>query len=373
MILTGTPFIYGIISLLLLSPGPCHNFYTPGNEGASFVDYYSLNDFRDVRKIDIHIHINTLQQYFMDQAAADNFQFLDIVDDRPFGIPMQEQQKLAIQHLKTYAERMRFATTFPVHDWSAQHWVDSTIARLDRSFEAGASAVKIWKNIGMDLRDSSGKFVMVSNPRIDSIIQYLDEKGIPLIGHNGEPRDCWLPLDEMTFSQGYYKAHPEYHMYLHPEYPSYEDQVLARDKMVAKHPGLRFMGAHLGSLEWSLGELAKRLDAFPNMRVDLTRMANLKLHVLREHETARNFFLKYQDRLIYGTDSAINDTEDPETFKKAMHQRWLDDWAFFTTEDKITLRGFGELKGLHLPRSVIDKIYYTNALDFLGWKGEKPQ
>ena len=91
----------------------------------------------------------------------------------------------------------------------------------------------------------------------------------PILGHNGEPRDCWLPLDGMTFSQGYYRSHPEYHMYPHPEYPCYQDQIDARDHMLGKHPHLVFIGALLGSLEWSIDELAKRLDKFPNMHVNL--------------------------------------------------------------------------------------------------------
>jgi hypothetical protein len=370
MIVTRTPLIFGIIlsrSLYFIPHLPNEN-----TEGAwASGNYYSVEDFKSVGKFDIHIHINTLQDYFLSLAAEENFQFLDIVDDRPFGVPMEEQQRLAVRHMKAFPERMQFASTFPVSDWSQPHWVDSTLARLDRSFQSGAIAVKIWKNIGMDLRNSTGEFIMVSNPRIDTVLQYLEKRKIPLIGHNGEPRDCWLPLEKMTFSQGYYKAHPEYHMYLHPEYPSYEDQIRARDSMVKKHPALRFMGAHLGSLEWSLDELANRLDAYPNMSVDLTRMANLKLHALKNHEKTRRFFIKYKDRLIYGTDTAINATENPGEVKKAIRDKWLDDWEFFVTDNTINLPGFGRLTGLKLPRRVVDKIYLENAQAFLGMPEEK--
>ena len=268
--------------------------------------YYSLEDFKLIKKFDFHIHINTNETAFINQAQDDNFQFLDIVDDRPFGLPMSEQQKLAIIHLENFPDQMAFATTFSVKDWNNKDWVENTISELENSITKGAKAVKIWKNIGMDLRDQSGKFIMVNDSRLDPILDYLAKNHIPVIGHNGEPKDCWLPLDEMTFSKGYYGSHPEYHMYLHPEYPSYEDQIDARDNMLKKHPDLIFVGAHLGSLEWSLDELAKRLDKFPNMRVDLTRMSNLKLHALNNRQKTREFFIKYQDKLIYGTDRAIN-------------------------------------------------------------------
>ena len=126
-----------------------------------------------------------------------------------------------------------------------------------------------------------------------------------------------------------------------------------------------FVGAHLASLEWSLEEVAKRLDKFPNMSVDLSRMSNIELHALRNREKTRDFFIKYQDRLLYATDSSINPTKDPERLKNNMHNRWLREWKFYVTDDKITLRGFGELNGLKLPREVIDKIYLTNALKIL--------
>src|SRR5680860_241668 len=133
---------------------------------------------------------------------------------------------------------MAVATTFPVKDWDNDDWTENTITGLKKSFSDGAIAVKIWKNIGMDLRDGNGKFVMVDDIRLDPILDYLVANNIPLLGHNGEPRDCWLPLDEMTFSQDYYGSRPEYHMYLHPEYPSYQDQIDARDHMLEKHLSL---------------------------------------------------------------------------------------------------------------------------------------
>ncbi|MBM3401399.1 MAG: hypothetical protein FJY21_03645 [Bacteroidetes bacterium] len=206
---------------------------------------------------------------------------------------------------------------------------------------------------------------MIDDPRLAPIFKFLVQNGIPLIGHNGEPRDCWLPLDKMTFSKSYYGAHPEYHMYLHPEYPSYKEHINARDKLLEMYPDLKFVGAHLGSLEWSLDELAKRLDRFPNMRVDLSRMSNLQLHAFNDRKKIRDFFIKYQDRLIYGSDKAINASIDPAELSKAIHEAWLRDWIFFVTDASISLAGFGKLNGLKLPVGVIDKIYYKNAKDWL--------
>lgn len=343
---------FGILNLILL--------ILLGNKSEK-VDYYTSEDFKSVRKFDAHIHINTTETTFVEQASKDNFQFLDIVDDRPFGLSMTDQQKLAIRHLGHFPNLMVFATTFSVKDWDSKDWEKNTLSDLKNSFAAGAIAVKIWKNIGMDLKDDTGRFVMVNDPKLNAVLNFLEENNIPVIGHNGEPKDCWLPLNKMTFGKSYFSSHPEYHMYLHPDYPTYEGQINARDSMLEDHPDLKFVGAHLGSLEWSLDELAKRLDKFPNMSVDLSRMSYLRLHALKNWKQTRDFFIEYQDRLIYATDRTVNSSANPGDLKKQIHDGWVDDWKFFVSDDKSILSDYGELRGLKLPREVINKIYYENA------------
>lgn len=353
------------ILLLLILFSSCTS--TDNSNSTTTVEptYYSVEDFSTVDKYDIHVHINTEETSFIEQAQEDNFRFLDIIDDRPFGLPMKDQERIAILHLSNFPEQMDVATTFSVNDWNKESFVDETIVKLKASLENGAKAVKIWKNIGLDLKDENGEFVMVDHPKLEPIFNFLIENNIPVIGHNGEPKDCWLPLEEMTFSQSYYSSHPEYHMYLHPEYPSYEDQIIARDNMLEKFPNLRFTGAHLGSIEWDLGELAKRLEKFPNMWVDLSRMNYIQLHTLNDWQKTHDFFVKYQDRLIYATDRGVNGTDNPEQLKNRTHESWLRDWTFYVTDNVITLRDHGDLKGLKLPKEVIDKIYFKNVQNWL--------
>lgn len=215
----------------------------------------------------------------------------------------------------------------------------------------------------MDLRDKNGKFVMLDHPRLGPVLDYLEKNHIPLIGHNGEPRDCWLPLDKMTFSQSYYGSHPEYHMFLHPEYPSYEDQINARDKMLEKHPNIRFVGVHLGSLEWDVDELARRLDKFPNMAVDMAeRICHLQYQTVKNREKVHDFLIRYQDRLIYATDYWVGASSDPVESEKRIHERRLRDLRYFVTDDEMNVPDFDEkFKALKLPKEVVDKIYRRNA------------
>ena len=165
--------------------------------------------------------------------------------------------------------------------------------------------VKLWKNIGMTESDKAGKFIMVDDPALKPVIDFIVSKDLPITGHLGEPRNCWLPLAEMTVrgDSSYFAENPQYHMFLHPEYPSYEDQIDARDHMLELHPELTFIGCHLGSLEWNVNELAKRLDKFPNMAVDMAaRICHLEYQSAKDRERVRDFCIKYQDRLLYGTD-----------------------------------------------------------------------
>lgn len=339
-----------------------------GAEIKSGLRFYSAGDFATVPKFDSHIHYNTADTPFINFAARENFRFLNIVDDRPFGITMQEQLGLAFRHQENFSGRMAFATTFPVKEWDSPDWQQKTLDHLKNSISKGAVAVKIWKNIGMDLRDKNGKFVMVDDPKLDAIYNYLAKQKITLIGHNGEPRDCWLPLEKMTVAgnRNYYGKHPEYHMYLHPDFPSYEDQINARDNMLAKHPDLRFIGCHLGSLEWSLDELSKRLDKYPNMAVDLSRFTNLHIHAKNDWQKTYDFFIKYQDRLIYGTDRSVNSTSNTESMTRGVRESWLKHWIFFATDEVMNIpEAGGDVKGLHLPAGVINKIYYKNAIEWL--------
>ena len=181
--------------------------------------------------------------------------------------------------------------------------------------ERGAIAVKVWKNIGMVEKNAQEQLIMLDDQGFDGVMQHLEKRGIPLIAHQAEPKNCWLPLDAMTTDndRSYFRDHPEYYMYLHPEQPTYEALMAARDRFEARHSKLTFIGAHLASLEWSVDELAKFLDAYPNATVDLAaRMTQVQYQSKSGYTKVRRFFVKYQDRLLCGSDL----TEDPPSAKE---------------------------------------------------------
>jgi predicted TIM-barrel fold metal-dependent hydrolase len=267
--------------------------------------------------------------------------------------------------VQSFPGRNAWVTAFSLDNFNKEGWQDEAIAYIKKSVENGAVGVKVWKNIGFFLKDENSKLVMIDHPRFDPILDYLAKNHIPLIGHLGEHRNSWLPLEKMTVNgnRDYARAHPEEHMYLHPERPSYEDYINARDRMLEKHPDLVFIGAHLGSLEWSVDELAKRLDKFPNMAVDMAeRICHLEYQSIKERKKVRDFMIKYQDRLIYATDDWVGPNSDPIELKKDIQETHLSDWKYFVTDEEMNVPYFKEkIQGLKLPKAVIDKIYQTNA------------
>jgi predicted TIM-barrel fold metal-dependent hydrolase len=328
--------------------------------------YYTMDDYGEVGKIDAHVHYCSPKPAFMEQAKADNMRLLTIdTDGGSDFFSIRDQEQFALAQEKASPGWMVHTTAFELTGWNKSDWLDKQMAYIKESLGRGAVALKVWKNIGMEFRDKDGKFVMIDNPRFDPIFDYLKDNDITLVGHIGEPRNCWLPLDQMTVNndRDYFSKNPQYHMFLHPEYPSYEEQVGSRDNMLRKHPGLKFVGCHLASLEWSLERMAAFFDEFPLAGADLAhRVGHIQYLALEDYDAVREFFIKYQDRILYGSDTLPDGNEEPVAFKSGIHETWMRDWKYFATDEKMTSPYLDvEFRGLHLSKTVIDKIFRTNA------------
>jgi hypothetical protein len=349
-----TGFAYFIIVTLLLS----------GCRG----NYFNAGDYESVLKIDSHAHLNSDNGYFEDQALKDNFRLITINVDHSDSVAVEQQLDFALLSAKKYPGKVFYSATFyfDTAGFGNDDWSKKVISHLKNDISGGAVSVKLWKNIGMTVRDRKGKFIMVDDPAIKPVIDFIVSNNLPITGHLGEPRNCWLPFTEMTVSSdsNYFAENPQYHMFLHPEYPSYEDQINARDHLLELHPDLKFIGCHLGSLEWNVDELAKRLDKFPNMAVDLAaRICHLQYQSAKDRNRVRDFCIKYQDRLLYGTDLSDAGTRNREEVAMEIHGTWIDDWKYFTSNDEMTSNKFrGKFQGLQLPKEVVSKIYSKNAI-----------
>ena len=323
------------------------------------VKYYSADDFEKVPKIDAHLHYLTTSGRFIEFATTQLFSLVSPNVDNE--VPINVQWDISRTILKGFPRGIAFLVTFEADSFAYPGFSANVISRIEESVRQGASGVKIWKNIGMEIRDSNGRYILADHPAFVPIFKYLEEKKIPLLAHLGEPRDCWLPEEEMTDygDKMYYKNHPQYHMFLHPEMPSYDQQITARDHLLELYPGLVFVGAHLGSLEWNIDELASRFDRYPNFEVDMAaRIGHLRNQSKENQEHVREFMIKYQDRILYATDTEVYDAMMVDFEKAAQNIRngWKNDWIYLATDSTVS-----GVTGLNLPATVIDKIYCKNA------------
>ena len=349
-----------LVSLSTAAAAPAPAAAQAADSGA-----YSMADFAKVRKYDAHVHSNSKSAAFLEQARADGFELMSINVDYPAFPSVALQRAAALALLKADPQRFHWATTFSMRGFGTSGWTQQVNAGLARDAKLGARAVKIWKNVGMVEKDADGKLIMLDAPGLSPVADKIGALGLALIGHQGEPHNCWLPLEQMTTDNDreYFRNHPEYHMYLHPDQPGYEDQIAARDRFVAAHPQLRFVGAHMGSLEYDVDRLAAFLDRYPNANVDLAaRMSQVQYQSVRDREKVRDFFIRYQDRLLYGTDLTFGPDADPAEFKREAHAVWTADWRYLATDETQKVEVLhAQVPGLALPRAVIDKIYYANS------------
>lgn len=332
--------------------------------------HYLPGDFVLVPKIDIHFHYNSSDDRYLLYADSLNFRLVSPNVDA--GRSIDEQFDIAKVIKKKYPGKFAFFGTFPVGDFESAGFGKATIARIEQCMKAGAAGIKIWKNIGMSQLDRTGKYVMADHKAFNPIFTYLEKHQITLIAHLGEPRNCWLPADQMTTANDkrYFTSHPQYHMYLHPEAPTYEDQIKARNYLLQKYPRLDFIGAHLASEEWSTEVLSGSLDSYPSLKVDLAaRMSHLQYQSSNDRERVRNFLIRYQDRIMYGTDMSVDEksTNYPAVCE-GMKKTWINHWYYLATDSVMTFKDLPDkkIKGLQLPREVIDKLFFKNAEVYFG-------
>jgi predicted TIM-barrel fold metal-dependent hydrolase len=325
-----------------------------------------MPDINSFPKIDAHVHYNADRPNLLDMARQFNFSLVSINTEVPDFPSIEEQRQLVRTHNTESDIPLYHATTVSSEHIFSDGWAESAIAKIKNDLEEGAIGVKFWKNIGMSIRRPDASFLMPDDPELKPVFTFLEEEQIPVLGHQGEPKNCWLPVKEMTVKSDreYFSAHPEYHMYNHDEYPGYWDHIKARDALLDRHPHLRFVGLHLASLEWNLDEVASRLERYPNLAVDLAeRITHLYYHAAENRQRVIDFFEKYQDRIIYGTDIINDPGQSAEAINRELERRWTEHWTFLTTNRQMHSDQFNDsFKGLELPESILKKIYRLNAV-----------
>ena len=332
-----------------------------------------LTGFAALAPIDAHIHIYKDDPAFVSLLQRLNLRLLNVlvIDDRdPYAKAIEPQRGDALKVARSTGGRAVICTTFSPYEFEQPGFAARTNHELDADFDAGAVAVKIYKVMGMEMKSKTGKYVMADDPAFGPIYQHIAARGRTVLAHLAEPDSCWQPPNPASPDYDYYEKNPQEYAYAHPEWPSKAAILDARDHLLAANPTLRVIGAHLGSMESDVDEIAKRLDRYPNFAVDTA--ARVPYFMLQPRDKVRAFLLKYQDRILYATDVVVMPKDDTAKALKEWTDNYERDWPYFSTDQMVEYKGL-RYRGLALPAPVLAKIFHDNAVRWLPGIAGRPQ
>lgn len=242
------------------------------------------------------------------------------------------------------------------------NWSERETKRLEESFQAGAKGLKFHKLFGLKYRYKNGKLLAVDDPKLDPIWKLCAKHKRPVIIHIADPAAFFTPLNRFNERWHELNSNPHWLFFGDPN-PQRQDLLDQLHRVIAKHPNTTFVNTHFGNNAEDLAAVADKLDKYPNMYVDIdARISELG----RQPYTARKFFLKYQDRIMFGTDT----TPRREAYR--IYYRFLEtDDEYFNCAESHHLQGFWNIYGIFLPPEVLEKVYRKNAERLLGLQDEK--
>lgn len=368
------------VSLLAV---PCHAAppETDQGEPAAAGEKLLLEDFRpepmlkvrhhDVRRakfpvVDVHIHPR-VRRIDLPEALA---QFVALMDrnhmavgvslDGRLGAELQEHVDLLAAHPHRFVVFANIdwqgdgqAEDYATWDMHREDFARRTVEALRQAKRLGAAGVKIFKNFGLQYRNPDGTLVRIDDPRWDPIWKACGELGLVVLIHTADPQAFFLPVDARNERWEELHRRPQWSFY-GPGFPSRKELLAARNRVLARHPRTTFIGAHVANGAEDLAEVGRWLDTYPNLYVDIaSRISELG----RQPYTARRFFLKYADRILFATDGPW-----PEE-RLWLYWRFLetDDEYFPYSEKPFPPQGFWRIYGIFLPDEVLRKVYYQNA------------
>jgi predicted TIM-barrel fold metal-dependent hydrolase len=266
--------------------------------------------------------------------------------------------------------------TFTEPKWSAineSNYAPEQAQEIERASRLGARGLKVLKTLGLYLREqvTSGRLVTVDDRRFDAMWEACGAAGMPVAIHVGDPDAFFLPIDRFNERFEELNSHPDWSFHGR-DFPSPRQLYEARNRVFERHPKTAFVALHVGNNAEDLGYVSECLDRYPNMHVEVgARIGELG----RQPRTARRFFDRYQDRILFGTDAVPHGVQTPQQiFGDALYEIYF---RFLETEDEYfdyapaptPPQGRWRIYGLGLPDAILRKVYRDNAARLLGLDG----
>ena len=359
------------LALMLIAGGPgrlTSTKSTPDDIPASTPVMGAFNhqeflQFTALEPIDTHTHIYKSDPAFFAMLQKLHLHILDIIVVADNNIPerkdLSKESKDVFEVVHNSNGHAAACTTFDAYRFNQRDFVAAAIRQLNQSFDEGAIAVKLWKNIGMEIKDAKGNYILPDDPSLEPIYKDIAAHGKTLVTHIADPDTAWSPPNPTAPDFSYFADHPEWYMYKIPHSPSKEKILQARDHVLEKNPDLRMVGAHFGSMEGDFSQVARHLDRYPNFAVDLA--SRIPYLMMQPRADMIAFITKYQDRLIYGTDDTLDPQDNVHQMVRRSEASYAREWRFLATDDTLNFRGH-KVEGLALPQPVLRKLYHDNAV-----------
>ena len=310
--------------------------------------------------IDVHNHVNDAAGIDEHMAPERIVGVMNNTNVRTVviltGMWGEKLQHVIDEMVKPYPGRF---IVFSQIDWSKiddPNFSQEMVAQLDDAVRRGARGLKVLKDLGLAVRDKSGKLIAVDDPRLDPVWEECGNLGIPASIHVTDPEAFFHPIDATNERYEELIEHPDWSFY-GPQFPSKESILAARDRVFARHPRTTFVALHVANWPENLDYVSGMLDKYPNVMVEFgAREAELG----RQPRRAREFFLKYQDRIMFGTDNEVTE----EMYRN--HFRWLETDDEYFDYWGYPAQGRWKIYGMALPDSVLEKVYHANAERMFG-------
>ena len=243
-------------------------------------------------------------------------------------------------------------------DWSGVEGPDFaqvSCERLERLVEHGARGIKFWKDLGLSVRGADGELLRIDDEKLAPIFDKASELGIPAMFHTADPDAFFLPIDGHNERYEELAAHPDWG-FCGSRY-SKQELLDQRDRVIARHPRTTFVCAHVAECGENLARVSEMLETYPNVLVDISARAS---ELGRQPYSARRFFLRFSDRILFGTDLL------PEEKMYQLYFRFLEtEDEYFEYPSHASRQGRWNIYGLNLPDDVLRKVYRENALRLL--------
>jgi len=310
--------------------------------------------------IDVHNHVNDAMRIDDHMPPERVIEIMNNTNVKTVviltGMWGDKLQAVIDEMVKPYPGRF---IVFAQIDWSKiddANFSREMVAQLDDAVSRGARGLKQLKDLGLTVKDKSGKLIAIDDPRMDPIWEECGRLGIPVSIHVSDPEAFFHPVDNKNERYEELTEHPDWSFY-GPQFPTKDALLAARDRMFAKHPHTTFVALHMANWPENLDYVSHLLDSLPNVMVEFgAREAELG----RQPRRAREFFIKYQDRIMFGTDNGM----DEAMYRN--HFRWLETADEYFEYWGYPGQGRWGIYGMELPDSVLEKIYHKNAERIFG-------